>query len=89
MDSQRMGASPTDRPVRDLVVPPDEYFVMGDNRMGSYDSRSWGFMPRKNIIGRATLIYWPLGMDNNGLLPDVSAVFASVQQRVAARTGTQ
>jgi len=89
VDSQRMGASPTDRPVRDLVVPHDEYFVMGDNRMGSYDSRSWGFMPRKNIIGRATLIYWPLGMDNNGLLPDVSAVFASVQQRVAARTGTQ
>jgi len=88
VDPQRMGASPTDRPVQDLVVPPDEYFVMGDNRRGSYDSRSWGFMPRKNIIGRATLVYWPLGMDNNGFLPDVSAVFAAVEQRATARNST-
>jgi len=42
----------------DLVVPPDAYFAMGDNRDVSYDSRYWGFIPRENIIGRPLLIYW-------------------------------
>ena len=42
----------------DLVVPPDRYFVMGDNRDVSYDSRYWGFVPRRNVIGRPLFIYW-------------------------------
>lgn len=42
----------------DLVVPPDSYFGMGDNRDVSYDSRYWGFIPRQNIIGRPMFIYW-------------------------------
>ena len=42
----------------DLVVPPDSYFVMGDNRTNSLDGRYWGFVPRSNIIGRPVLIYW-------------------------------
>jgi len=42
----------------DLVVPPDRYFAMGDNRDWSYDSRFWGFIPRENIIGRPMIIYW-------------------------------
>ncbi len=42
----------------DIVVPPDSYFGMGDNRDNSKDSRYWGFIPRKNVIGRPMLIYW-------------------------------
>ena len=42
----------------DLVVPPDHYFAMGDNRDVSYDSRYWGFIPRENVIGRPMFIYW-------------------------------
>ena len=42
----------------DIVVPPRSYFVLGDNRDDSLDSRYWGFVPRENIIGRPFLIYW-------------------------------
>lgn len=42
----------------DLVVPPDSYFAMGDNRNASYDSRFWGLIPRQNVIGRPMFIYW-------------------------------
>ena len=42
----------------EIVVPPDKYFVLGDNRDESLDSRYWGFVPRENIIGRPFLIYW-------------------------------
>ena len=41
-----------------IVVPPDSYFAMGDNRDGSLDSRYWGFVPRANIIGKPLLVYW-------------------------------
>ncbi len=42
----------------ELVVPPDHYFAMGDNREQSWDSRFWGFVPRGLISGKPLLIYW-------------------------------
>jgi signal peptidase I len=42
----------------DLVVPPGKYFMMGDHRHNSLDSRYWGFVPRENIIGRPLFNYW-------------------------------
>jgi signal peptidase I len=44
-----------------IVVPPDHYFLMGDNRGNSDDSRYWGPVPRSQIIGRAIATYWPPG----------------------------
>jgi len=41
-----------------VTVPPDHYFVMGDNRDNSQDSRYWGFLPRNYVKGKALMIYW-------------------------------
>ena len=41
-----------------VTVPPNQFFVMGDNRDNSQDSRYWGFLPRENVKGKALVIYW-------------------------------
>ena len=48
------------------TVGPDEYFVLGDHRSSSNDSRTWGMVPRRYIYGKAVFIYWPL--EKMGLL---------------------
>jgi len=44
----------------EMIVPQNQYFVMGDNRDMSLDSRYWGFVPGENIIGTPLLIYWSI-----------------------------
>lgn len=48
-------------PLGPLEIPQDAYFTLGDNRDFSADSRYWGFVPEENFVGKASLIYWPLG----------------------------
>jgi signal peptidase I len=65
-------------PTRDnwgpVVVPADHYFMLGDNRDFSLDSRYWGFVPRKNIKGRAIFLYFSYARDRASGMPVVGHV---------------
>lgn len=62
----RRGYYPTRDNWGPLVVPPDNYFMMGDNRDFSLDSRYWGFVPRKDMMGRAVRLYFSYARDAEG-----------------------
>lgn len=81
---QNQGNLFANKKIQNMVVPPNDYFVLGDNRAVSSDSRDWGFVPKANIIGRAAFVYWPLGQDNDGFLKNYAFVFANVHQPHAA-----
>jgi signal peptidase I len=53
-----------------VTVPPNQYFMMGDNRDNSQDSRYWGFMPRENVKGKALVIYWSYESDREDYLDE-------------------
>lgn len=43
-----------------IIVPKDSFFVLGDNSASSKDSRYWGFVPKRHLIGKAMVVYWPI-----------------------------
>src|SRR5215813_11397090 len=53
-----------------VTVPPNQYFVMGDNRDNSQDSRYWGFLPRENVKGKALVIYWSYESEREDYVED-------------------
>ncbi|MDX1687138.1 MAG: signal peptidase I [Candidatus Promineifilaceae bacterium] len=66
LDEPYLNGSPTYRS-QNWTVPEDHFFVMGDNRNNSSDSRSWSFLPRSDIVGKAWIIYW--SVEDWGLVP--------------------
>jgi signal peptidase I len=66
---------PTTDTVGPITLGADEYYVLGDNRGNSSDSRTYGPLPRNRIVGKAWLTYWP--PNQVGLIPDSGASFAS------------
>ena len=57
----------------ELIVPPGEYFGMGDNRDASLDSRFWGFIPQENVLGRPLFIYWSFETSEAEMMKNAAA----------------
>ncbi|MBI2954635.1 MAG: signal peptidase I [Chloroflexi bacterium] len=75
--------------VEKQVVPPDNFFVLGDNRNNSLDSHVWGMVPIEDVIGKAWLCYWPLekwGLISAPTSMEPPAGKSSFRQYLAARS---
>ena len=70
----------------ELVVPPDSYFAMGDNRDNSLDSRYWGFVPRGNIIGKPLLIFWSYDAPTEDLVDYTTNHFIDLAKNFFSKT---
>ena len=70
-------------PVQNYTVQSNYYFAMGDNRDNSLDSRFWGFLPEKDIVGQALMVYWSWNPDLS-LFTDLVSKIGSIRLQ---RTG--
>jgi signal peptidase I len=70
----------------EVVVPPDHYFAMGDNRDNSLDSRYWGFVPRENIIGKPLLIFWSYDAPTEDLVDYTTNHFIDLAKNFFVKT---
>jgi signal peptidase I len=61
----------------DMTLGANQYFVLGDNRGDSSDSRVWGAVPRQNIIGQAWFVYWPIG--DFHVIPSAGDTFSAIK----------
>ena len=60
-----------------IKVPANDYFVLGDNRPYSDDSRYWGFVPQNDLVGKAVLVYWPF--NNWQLINTYSNIYTQIK----------
>ena len=70
----------------EVVVPPDSFFAMGDNRDNSLDSRYWGFVPRDNIIGKPFIIWWSYDAPTEDLVDFTMKHFFDLAQNFFTKT---
>lgn len=70
----------------EIVVPPEHYFAMGDNRDNSLDSRYWGFVPRENIIGKPLVIFWSYDAPTEELVGDSGAHYVDLAKNFFTKT---
>ena len=73
----------------EVVIPAKAYFVMGDNRDSSLDSRYWGLVPRENIIGKPVIIYWSYDAPTAELMPGSAREFGGHMIDVATHFFTR
>ena len=82
-----VAAQATNGSIAPQIVPADSYFVLGDNRADSLDSRSWGALPRSRVVGQARLVLWSSDDGINSLGSDVAAARSSMPGAATSRAG--
>jgi signal peptidase I len=70
----------------EVIVPSDSFYVLGDNRDNSWDSRDWGFVPRENVVGKPWIVFWSYDAPPGELVGWNREYFADLAQHFFTRT---